>query len=870
MEPARWERVKALFHSALDRPPGERAAFLERACPDNRELLTEVESLLAQAGDDVFLERPAGQSAEQSPGSRSRPATPPSALKAGQRLGPYEVLGLLGAGGMGEVYRARDARLERDVALKLLPHDRFEDATGRARLIREARAAASLNHPCICTIYEVGEEAGQTYLAMELVDGEPLSVIAHERALPAADVCRYGEQIAEALAHAHAHGIVHRDLKSANVVATRDGRVKVLDFGLAKRMTGPTPARVNTESETGATLTEPGQLVGTVAYMAPEQLRGEPADARSDLWALGVVLYELVSGARPFTGQSSFEVISKIVSDKPPALSRPVPVGLRAVIEKCLEKEPARRYQTASEVCAALAAIEGDGPAPWTALRYALAHRTWLLASAAALALVGLAVGLNFRELQTRWQGASARRIESLAVLPLANLSGDSGQEYFADGMTELLSTDLARLSGVKRVIGRGSVLRYKGTTTPIQEIARDLKVDGLVTGSVLRSGNRVSITAQLLDPATGSQLWANRYDRDLQDVFAVRNEIVSAIVRGMRAQLSPAETARLSTAAAVQPEVFEAYLQGHFHWLKQTREDDDLAERYFQTALDKDPNYALALAGLGLVWMQRGDNGIAPPSDAFPKADALIKKAVSLDDSSADVHVTLANHLLTFYDWPGAEREFRRAIEINPNLADAHFFYADFLLGQKRPDEWKPEMQRALELDPLNEFNWTYYGWDLNYLGRYDEAIPIFQRVLRTAPNKGASHLGLWGAYYRTQRYDLALASAREYFLSTGDREFADALGSSAADAASYRAAMRRAGEIMAARSKERLVPGIRIARMFAHAGDTDAAIQWLEKAYENRESPLARLAVVWDWLDLHGDPRFQDLLHRLKLPPN
>jgi serine/threonine-protein kinase len=767
---------------------------------------------------------------------------------------------------MGEVYRAHDERLDRDVALKVLPPDRFEDPTARARLVREARAAAALNHAGICTIYDVGEAGGRAYIAMELVEGRPLHLLAHERRLPPEEVLRYGAQIADALAHAHTHGIVHRDLKGANVMVTEDGRVKVLDFGLAKKTMGRRDIEDgDTHQATAALLTEPGQLFGTVAYMAPEQLRGDPADARSDLWALGVVLYEMAAAGRPFGGRSSYEVSSKILNDSPPALPPSIPVGLRAVIDKCLEKDPTRRYQTANEAAAALhTALAGGGSQ--TTLRVARPRWMWP-AAVAVLALAAVTAAVRIYR-TTPTASRTATRIESLAVLPLANLSGDSGQDFFADGLTEVLSTDLARVAGLKRVIGRGSVTRYKGTSKPIEEIARELKVDALVTGSVLRSGNRISITAQLVDPVTGNQLWTNRYDRDLRDVLAVRNEIVSTVVREIRATISPADAARLASAATVQPDVFEAYLQGQFHWLKQTREDYDLAERYFQAALDKDPNYALALAGLGRVWMMRGDTGLRPPAEAFPKADALIARAVALDDSSADLHVTLANHLMTVYDWSGAEREYKRAIEINPNLADAHFFYADMLLSQKRPDEWKPKIELALQLDPLNEFNWTYYGWELNYVGRYDEAIPIFQRLLPTGPNKAANHLGLWGAYFRTQRYEQAHAAAREYFLANGDREFADALGPAAADAASYRAAMKHVADVMIARSKERLVPGIRIARMFAHAGDADSAIQWLEKAYANRESPLARLAVVWDWQDLHGDPRFQDLLRRLNLP--
>jgi TolB-like protein len=560
-------------------------------------------------------------------------------------------------------------------------------------------------------------------------------------------------------------------------------------------------------------------------------------------------------------------VSSNILSQPRSPFPPDVPVALRAVVDKCLEKDPSRRYQTASEACVALQSVQAGRGAAWMPLRYHLARRRWLLAGVAGLVVAGVLAGLNLEDVRWRWWG-TAPRVESLAVLPMVNLSGDSAQDYFADGMTEVLSTDLARLGGFRRVTARGSVMRYKGTNKPLNEIARELKVDALVTGSVLRSGDRVSITAQLLDPATGDQLWTNRYERSLQDVLVLRSEIVSAIVREIRMKLSAAEEARLASAGPVNTEAFEAYLKGRFYWLKQTAADYDLAERYFQLALEKDPGYALAYAGLGSVWMMRGDAGFQPPSETFPKATAFIARAFELDDSLADLHLTLANHIVAVeWDWAGAEREFKRAIELNPNLADAHFFYSDFLLMLRRSEEWNREMQRALELDPLNDFNRSFYGWHLNYVGRYDEAIAIFKRLLPTGPNKATNHLGLWGAYYRKGMYDQALTSAKDYFTSAGDGEFVGALGSGG-DAAAYRAGMKRTGEAMAVRSRQRHVPAIRIARMFAHAGDADSAFQWLERAYEKRESPMTRLGVVWDWHSLHPDPRFQSLLRRLNLP--
>jgi serine/threonine protein kinase/tetratricopeptide (TPR) repeat protein len=782
----------------------------------------------------------------------------------GTTLGSYRLLNKLGAGGMGEVYRAHDERLQRDVAIKVLPSATFQDETARIRLLREARAAAALNHPAICTIYEVGEAGGHVYIAMELVDGRPLRDSTRGSGLPVTDVLRIGMQIADALAHAHARHIVHRDLKSANVVITADGRSKVLDFGLARRVAELDGS--DADVETRATLTQPGTVVGTLAYMSPEQLRGEVADHRSDIWALGVVLYELATGRLPFTAPSGFELSSRILSEPPAPVPAAVPVALRAVIEKCLEKSRDRRYQGANEVRAALEAIQTGVTPTISTLRYQLSHRPWL-AAAAIVTVVAVAGLLSIDRIRERWSG-DGFSVESLAVLPLENLSGDATQEYFADGLTEVLSTDLARLGALKHVTARGSVMRYKGTTRAPADIARELNVDALVTGSMLRAGDRISITVQLLDPATGNQVWTNRYENDLRDVLTVRNEIVSAIVREIHAQLSPAERARLAVARPVNPEAFEAYLKGRFHWLKQTREDFDLAERYYQLAADKDPAYALAYAGLASVWMMRSDTGLLPSAETFPKASALMDKAFALDDNLPDLHVALGNHLATTqWDWDGAERAYRRAIELNSNSADGHFFLADVLLVTGRAAEWQREITRALELDPLNSFNRSFYGWHLNFRGRYDEAIAVFSELLPTGPNKASNYYGLWGAYYRKAEWAAAAAAARDYYLTIGDRAFADAIGI-ARDEASYRAGMRRAAVAMERRASERHVPANRIARMFAHAGDVQPALDWLERAYLQREGAMMRLGVSWDWLDLHDEPRFHDLMNRMKLP--
>jgi eukaryotic-like serine/threonine-protein kinase len=775
-------------------------------------------------------------------------------------FGAYRIERVLGRGGMGVVFLAFDTTLHRQVALKIVD-GQGDDETTKARVLREARNAAALNHPNICTIHEVGNVGGVAFIAMEYVNGRSLRDELDAGSISVQDVLRYGTQAADALAHAHAHGVIHRDFKAGNAIVAGQ-RLKVVDFGLARR----NDASVS-EATTAVSIVPAGAAAGTPYAMAPEQVRGGATDARTDIWALGVLLYETAGGGRPFEGDTIPELFSSILRDDPRPLPASVPASLKAVIARCLTKDPGLRYQGAAEVRAALDAVETASGISAPVGR-SLTTRYGIAAAAVLMLATGLLVGLNREWVRSRLLDGGPR-IESLAVLPLENLSGEPSEAYFADGMTEVLSTDLARLSGLKRVTARGSVMRYKGSNTPLDQIARELRVDALITGSVQRSGRRVSITAQLLDPASGDQLWTNRYERDLEDVLALRNEIVSAIVREIRAQLSAGEQTRLASKGRVNADAFEAYLKGRFHWLRQTREDFDQAERYFQFALEKDPAYALAYAGLGSVWMMRGDAGFRPSSETVPVARDYMAKALSLDDGLADLHVLLGNQKAIEWDWSGAEREYQEALAANPNLADAHFFYADLLLtALNRRGDWDREMQRALELDPLNDFNRSFYGWHLNYLRRYDEAIPVFQQLLPTGPNKASNYLGLWGAYFRTGRYGDALLSARDYFEAAGDGEFTEALGTGQ-DRASYRAAMIRTGEMMAARSATRHVPAIRIARMFAHAGDTERAMIWLVRAYQNRESPLARVAVFWDWDDLRSDRRFQSLLENLNLPP-
>ncbi len=462
---------------------------------------------------------------------------------------------------------------------------------------------------------------------------------------------------------------------------------------------------------------------------------------------------------------------------------------------------------------------------------------------------------------------AALPRIQSLAVLPLANLSGDLKQQYFADGMTDELITHLGQI-GALRVISRTSVMQYDGTRKPLPEIARELHVDTIVEGAVLRSGDRVRITAQLIDATADRHLWAASYERDLRDVLSMQDEVAGAIANQIRIKLTPRELQNRVGARPVNLEAYEDYLRGRFEWYKISRRGFDTAERYYQLALEKDPDFALAYAGLANVWFMRTDSGQEPASAVIPKATSAVLKAVELDPNLSEPHVILANIDFAYKrDWTSAEREFQRAIDLNPNNLEAHFMLADYLISLKRNQEWHVEIQKALALDPVSSFTPTFYAWHLVYLGRCDEAIEALQAALALQPGFASACMGLWGAYYKKHMEAQAMQEAVKFFQSINDEETAAALKAGYLRAG-YREGMRRAAEVLAFRAQRTHVPSIRIARLYAHAGDSKGAIQWLERAYEAHESPLIHLGVAWDWDSLRSDPRFQDLMRRMSLP--
>ncbi len=782
----------------------------------------------------------------------------------GQQLGHYRILERIGAGGMGEVYRAHDEQLDRDVAIKLLPTSVLSDATARARLLREARSAASLNHPQICTIHEVGEADGQAYIAMELVEGQSLSARLAGGALPTEQVLRYGLQLAEALGHAHERGMVHRDLKSANIVITPEGRLKVLDFGLAKRLS---ENEMDEVTRSQASLTAAGALVGTLDYMAPEQLRGQPADARSDIWALGVVLYEMAASARPFQGQTGFELSSAILNQRPAPLAAKVPLELRAVIERCLEKEPARRYQRGGEVQAALEAVQTGSGAPWAGWRYRLARRRWLAVAGPVVVLAAVLVGLNVGGLRERLltlvgarHGVPLPKIESIAVLPLENLSGDKEQDYFADGMTEELITNLAKISALK-VISRTSVMQYKGTRKPLPEIAKELNVDAVVEGSVQREGGQVRITAQLIQASTDRHLWAESYQRNLRGVLALQSEIAGTIAEKVHAALTPDERARLASARPVNPEAYGDYLKGKFYLNKFTPEGFQKGLEYLNQAIEKDPTNPLPYAGLALGYTLIGHEAVP---DAFQRAKAAMLKALELDENQAEAHEALAElKLYKEWDLPGAEQAFLRVLALNPNLAEAHAHYSWYQLLVGRRYEAFSEMRRAQELDPLTPLWPAWLGWQHWWTGQYEEAIAEARKSLEVNPNFPWGLHVLGGVYAEKAMYEEAIAAHQKAAASSPALRWA--LGYTYAVAGRRDEARKVAAEL-----KKQVTPmnAWGLAEIYTALGEKDEAFRWLEVAYERRFSWMPWLGKERAFEPLRSEPRFQDLLRRMKLP--
>ncbi len=787
----------------------------------------------------------------------------------GHKLGHYTVVERIGAGGMGEVYRARDEHLARDVAIKVLPAGTLADESARRRFRAEAEALARLNHPHIATVHDFNSQEGTDFLVMEYVPGSSLSDHLAGGSLPEKEVLRLAMQVTAALEEAHENRIVHRDLKPANIRLTAKGNAKVLDFGLAKLLRSVDD--INTQS-----LTQSQAVVGTLPYMAPEQLRGQPADARTDIYAFGCVLYEMATGRRPFQETVSATLTDAILNRPAPSprhLSAQLSGELERMILKCLEKDPENRYQSAKELAvdlrrlavpSALApTVQPSGSRRWD--RYAL------IAAGLAAIVLAVLVGFNVGGLRERLFGPATPKIDSIAVLPLDNLSGDPEQEYFTDGMTEALTTELSKISALK-VISRTSAMHYKGVKKPpMPQIARELGVDGLIEGSVQREGDQVRITVQLIHGPTDKHLWAESYQRELRGILALQSEVARDIAQEIRVQLTPQEQVRLAGARPANPEAYEAYLKGVYfsnQFVNEQREEPlrkNLA--FFEEAIRIDPSFAPAYAYLSFGYGILAQDFGYP--DLYPKAQAAAMKALALDDELPDAHAALAYLKVHHdWDWAGAERESKRALELNPNYGWAHDSYGRCLWVAGRYEEALAEFKRAEEVDPLVLVHKANIGWTYYCARQYDQAIEQFRRTLPLSPNSAWLHDQLGQAYVSKGMFNEALAEIEKAIeLSGGDPKYKASLAYAYAMSGKRSEAIGILNESKES-GKRGTMSALNRASVYSALGEEEQAFIWLEKAYEERSPGLPFINCYPEFDNLRDDPRFKHLLQRMNFP--
>ena len=794
-------------------------------------------------------------------------------LPVGRTLAHYRITAALGAGGMGEVYRATDTKLGRDVALKVLPAEMAASPERLERFRREAKALAALDHPGVVGVYSVEEADGVHFLTMQLVEGESLDRLIPEGGLPVDRILEIAKALADALAAAHDKGIVHRDLKPANVMVTQDGRVKVLDFGLARMSPAGEPAdsALPTEAQT-----REGVVMGTVPYMSPEQVSGKPLDHRTDVFSLGVLLYEMASGRRPFQGASSAELASAILRDAPPALTTlraALPEELTRIVTRCLEKDPGARFQGMRDVRAALASApaEGHPPPPGRGpgrRRHALPIAGAVLILAAGAAYLGTRSGLLRLAPRAGGDAVAPGAIRSIAVLPLDNYSGDAGQDYFAEGMTDELTTQLATISRL-RVISRGSAMQFRGASRPpTPEIAKALDVDAIVEGSVLRSGERVRITAQLIDARADRHLWARSFERSARDVLALQGELASAIAREIHAELTPAEESRLASAPRIAPEAYDAYLRGRYFFNRPSDENLQKAIARFEEAIALEPGFAPAHSGLSDAYLWAGYNeGFLTASEARPRAKAAAVRAIELDDASAEAHTSLANFKLWYeYDWKGSEAAFRRALELNPSYAYARDQFGMGLAFQGRLEEAIAEGKRAAELDPLSPqipldatlaFVWKgEYGAARQLVGRASELDPTFFMGPFMA---GWIELQAGRVEDAVARFQKAEAMGAPAFVAAWLAYAHGASGDRARAAAGL--------EALKEKSLRGTPTAFNLALVHLGLGDHARALSELERAHATDSEWLGWLGLDRTFDPLRSEPRFAALVRKVGL---
>jgi serine/threonine protein kinase/tetratricopeptide (TPR) repeat protein len=746
----------------------------------------------------------------------------------GKTVSHYRILEKLGQGGMGVVYKAEDTKLKRTVALKFLPPELTRDEQAKTRFLHEAQAASALQHHNICTIHEIGETPEeQLFISMDCYDGQTLKQKIASGPLPVEEALGLAVQIAEGLSKAHGAGMVHRDIKPANIMVTNDGIAKILDFGLAK-LAGQ------------ARITKTTSTVGTIAYMSPEQVGGREVDSRTDIWSLGVVVYEMVTGQLPFRGEYEPALIYSILNDKPKPMSSlrdGVPRELERVVEKTLAKRPEERYESVAGLLADLRALSEEE-----------------------------SDRLRVRRFGRQEAAETGQRKKSIAVLPFRSLSDSRDDEYFSDGTTEDIITQLSKV-GELRVISRTSVMRYKHSEKSIPEIGRELGVVTILEGSVRRAGERVRIVAQLLDVQTDEHMWAETYDRDMKDVFAIQSDVAEKIAAALKAELSPVEKERIERKPTESTEAYNYYLKGRFYWNKRRGDDLRTAIEYFNQAIEIDPRYAPAYVGLASGYLALPDYAGLPAKEVMPKAEAAARKALELDPTLGEAHAVLGAVRQHEWDWAGAEIEYRRAIELNPSFPSVHHWYSQMLLFSGRSDEAEAEIRLAQELDPLSLIIGSLASGKPYYARQYDKAIEQFKKTLELDPNFAQAHLALGWAYLQQSQFEKGIAEFEKVRAIAGSSPYGlGGLGNAYARAGRKSGAAQVLDELLRF-SGEGYSVSYDIALVYWGLGDKNQALEWLESAYGERSTFLEEITIDPVWDGLRSDPRFVALMKKVGL---